>query len=446
VRRLLLVLTTMAVAVALASGVAMAEAWTGDDGPNNHQGTADNDDLNGRGGNDLLVGMGGADQVNGGDDNDDLYGGRRDAGQVTGTNSVVGGHGGDSIWGDDGADDLRGGWGTDTIYDALENDSAVDDVYGGEGADTVYVVSDPAHRDNVSCGPDNDEAHVDASDVVDSDCEVVGKTVFGTQGDDTISGFNGGDEIQGDAGNDQIQGGGGDDQLWGGSEQYPTVAGNDQVYGDTGADTIIGSAGADMLHGGDGDDMFRDGPEDDAQTDEIWAGAGDDEVNTSNIPAARDTVDCGNGLLDTVEADALDEVAANCETVERVGAPPDVRSGDVSTLAFNCGLNAEDPHKSTNSDGREVMVAKGHLTCETDSNRIYLVTELWRWRWNGWQFLDSRINGVDQRRKAAHTNLRWRCNSNDDFWFKNYTHGVVSNNGNHKEYFQANISNRKWRC
>lgn len=147
-----------------------------------------------------------------------------------------------------------------------------------------------------------------------------------------------------------------------------------------------------------------------------------------------------------MKADTTDVVAADCENVERLESPAAVDQEDRELAAFNCSVSAQNPHKSTGKNNQEQMVAKGRLECATGRNLLSIATRLYKWRYNGWNTLLTVGNTHDQPRKAANTNLRWNCKSNDDFWFKNYTTGVVSYNGDRREYAATNISNRKWRC
>ena len=96
-------------------------------------------------------------------------------------------------------------------------------------------------------------------------------------------------------------GGPGADRLQGGPA-------TDQLSGDDGDDTLAGGDGADVLIGGLG-------------VDEVSGEAGDDDVRVRD--GIQDIVRCGDGS-DTVDADTLDEIAADCETVVRTAtaAPP----------------------------------------------------------------------------------------------------------------------------
>ena len=89
-----------------------------------------------------------------------------------------------------------------------------------------------------------------------------------------------------------LLGGPGADRLTGG----PAA---DQVSGDDGDDTLAGGGGADVVIGGLG-------------FDELSGDAGDDDLRARD--GLQDVVRCGPGS-DRVDADTLDEVAADCEAV-----------------------------------------------------------------------------------------------------------------------------------
>jgi Ca2+-binding RTX toxin-like protein len=115
----------------------------------------------------------------------------------------------------------------------------------------------------------------------------------GGDGDDTILGGPGGDAfMSGGDGNDTIYGGiGSDKPAMGGGP------GNDFVNGGFGNDSMDGGPGRDRLSGGDDNDLI-------------------DSHNGRAAGARRDFVSCGEGT-DTVNADRLDVIAANCERVIR---------------------------------------------------------------------------------------------------------------------------------
>lgn len=114
VRRALLLLTATTAALFLASRVAMAAALVGTGGPDAISGTVEDDSITGLGGDDLLAG------------DPSLFG-----------------PGGD---------------------DALS---------GGPGDDLMDTFNDPAFPHVISCGPGDDRAYADGTDLVAGDCERV---------------------------------------------------------------------------------------------------------------------------------------------------------------------------------------------------------------------------------------------------------------------------------
>jgi len=114
------------------------------------------------------------------------------------------------------------------------------------------------------------------------------------------------------------------DNIWGTSEAdaINAGAGNDVVFAGAGNDVVRGGAGADELSGGVGGDMIDGGP----GSDVIEAGSGSDVVHARD--GVRDSVSCGAGR-DTVVADRIDLVSADCERVDG----GDVLHGDVQAPA-----------------------------------------------------------------------------------------------------------------
>lgn len=144
-----------------------------------------------------------------------------------------------------------------------------------------------------------------------------GDTLEGLGGNDTISGMAA--QIDGIAGpqprTDRLRGGAGNDTLYGGDDTHAPFIGNDHIDGEDGDDYAEGGSGADVLNGGPGNDMLVEGPDGDQAPDNIVAGDGADEVSAAGVPASKDTISCGPGT-DFVQADSLDEVASDCETVD----------------------------------------------------------------------------------------------------------------------------------
>ena len=95
--------------------------------------------------------------------------------------------------------------------------------------------------------------------------ELVGESVRGLGGADTINGAIDAEEINGNRGNDFVSGGGGNDTLLGGQD-------NDTINGNEGNDVLNGNNANDFVFGNTGDDIVRGGQGD----DQIFAGDGDD--------------------------------------------------------------------------------------------------------------------------------------------------------------------------
>jgi Ca2+-binding RTX toxin-like protein len=120
----------------------------------------------------------------------------------------------------------------------------------------------------------------------------------------TFVGTEGRDMIEGTGRTDRISGSGGDDRLNG-------LGGKDVVRGGDGADEAGGGYGADEAYGNAGNDVLIDHP--DKDTDLLYGGPGNDDLQTRDFPAVRDVLYCGSGR-DTAYVDRLDEVRG-CEIV-----------------------------------------------------------------------------------------------------------------------------------
>jgi Ca2+-binding RTX toxin-like protein len=98
------------------------------------------------------------------------------------------------------------------------------------------------------------------------------------------------------------------------------------LLGGPGADKLTGGPAADQLSGDDGDDTLAGGAGNDVVVgglgvDELSGDGGDDDVRARD--GIQDLVRCGAGS-DKVDADTLDEVDPDCESVVRTptAAPP----------------------------------------------------------------------------------------------------------------------------
>jgi Ca2+-binding RTX toxin-like protein len=135
VRRVILLVTAMGVAMLLASGVALAATIEGTPGDDTLDGTDNTDYIYGRGGDDLIRSLGARDVVFGGAGNDDLYGGPIG-------DQLFGQADDDYIVGEGGEDELLGYGGDDVIVSG--DDKRADEVRCGTGFDTAYL-SGPDH-------------------------------------------------------------------------------------------------------------------------------------------------------------------------------------------------------------------------------------------------------------------------------------------------------------
>jgi Ca2+-binding RTX toxin-like protein len=174
-RRLILLLTTMAVTLVVAGGVALALTRIGTDGPDTLRGTNGADNLLGNGGNDRIFGLGGRDNLLGGSGKDFILGGTKRLASG-GDKNLAGGPGNDAIGGGLGSDNVVGQEGNDFLTGGpgLEPREAPNDkVSGGDGKDVFDVLNKPAAKDVVLCGDGVDRVFADRDDLVAPDCEKV---------------------------------------------------------------------------------------------------------------------------------------------------------------------------------------------------------------------------------------------------------------------------------
>ncbi len=208
-RRLVLLLAGMALALLLASGVAWAVNEVGTNGPDTLRGTHEDDNLLGKGGNDVLFALRGDDNLLGGAGKDWLlggneripFGGEKNLKGESGNDGVVGGIGSDTLLGGSGndfvlgdngsdgavvgeegkdfvhggrgADHIVGGEGPDWLVEGDLRNFSKDILSGGDGNDIFVVDNVPAVKVIVSCGGGFDRVLADRRDVVGPDCEKV---------------------------------------------------------------------------------------------------------------------------------------------------------------------------------------------------------------------------------------------------------------------------------
>ena len=260
--------------------------------------------LAGGAGSDLLEDGPRANTLDGGAGDDKLNGGEGD-------DVLLGGDGTDDLQGKAGRDRLDGGAGDDLLHpDGYEGASA-DVVDGGPGLDSIeddyssrFTDVDPLVAITLGGGADDGRPGEGDSLVnVERVALHIGGTFVGSEGDDEFKLMQVGaaSTLDGRGGNDRLRGGDGPDRLDGG-------AGDDSLDAGFGDDVIVGGAGRDTisadLAGGDC------GP--------LWCKLpyGNDTVEARD--GEIDSITCGAGA-DTVNADAADVVAPDCETVVRGG-------------------------------------------------------------------------------------------------------------------------------
>jgi Ca2+-binding RTX toxin-like protein len=223
-------------------------------------GGAGNDTLTGGSGGDLLFGQSGDDVLLGKGGNDFLFGG-------AGDDVLTGGDGDDQVFGEAGNDRMIWNPGDDT--DLFEGGSGTDtaEVNGGNGAETFTLTANGARVrfDRVTPAPFsldigtteklvlNMNGGDDVFSATGNLAALIGVTVDGGTGNDTILGSNGADLLLGGDGNDFIDGQQGNDTAFLGAGddvfQWDPGDGSDTVEGQAGFDTLLfnGSAGNEIF-------------------------------------------------------------------------------------------------------------------------------------------------------------------------------------------------------
>ena len=235
-----------------------------------------------------------------------------------------------TLTGSDGDDTIDGGAAADTLNGGNGNDNFL----GNGGSDTLNGGPDD---DFLSPGPGNDVARGD-----EGDDQFVNAFSAGSGTDaDRFSGGNGYDTIAetADSGPPNFTpvavtvtlDGTADDGAAGEGDDVPPdiEAVNNGFFGtNPGDDTLIGSAAQNSLDGGPGNDTVEGG----TGNDVLNGGSGNDTLRARD--GFADVVTCGPGG-DSTQVDTLDQVAADCETVDRadVGNANDDRPPTVAFTA-----------------------------------------------------------------------------------------------------------------
>lgn len=154
-------------------------------------------------------------------------------------------------------------------------------VFGGDGDDSL---TGSAFSDTIDGGSGADfiAGGSGADSLLGGDSNDL---IFGNSGSDTIDGGSGNDWISGNVGDDNLAGGDGTDTISGGPGQDSIRGGNgadvvrgghgaDSLFGEAGDDTILGGAGQDSISGGDNDDRLLGA----GGADGLNAGSGNDFV------------------------------------------------------------------------------------------------------------------------------------------------------------------------
>jgi len=233
-------------------------------------------------GNDTLTGSHKDDVLDGGPGNDVLNG-------TAGNDQVLGGDGDDQLQGDDlavGNDVIDGGNGIDTISgDWIQRDRSEGLAISLDG---VANDGHPNERDNVVA--------VERLELTQAATVLAGAAglhvrIWNTpNGSSKVVGSDQGDQIRTDDLGDEIDGKGGNDVIEAGY-------GDDRIVGGPGQDSINADAGSGACNF-----LVCRGP------------YGNDHVDVRD--GEKDSVTCGVGT-DTVIADAIDEIAPDCENVDR---------------------------------------------------------------------------------------------------------------------------------
>lgn len=198
-------------------------------------------------------------------------------------------------------------------------------VAGTPEADSIVAGQLGAHAVGINLNAQADGANQDADYVLEgTDPSEAFVRVVGKRGNDRISDL-GGPGFSGPLQTDRVSfaGGEGNDTLVGGThrERLRGDAGDDVLLAGGGRDIVTIGAGHDLARGGRGDDLIVNigdvgGAPLDTGTDRVFAGPGNDSVETVQIPQqlGGDFVDCGSGSRDRVGIDPGDRTRA-CEHV-----------------------------------------------------------------------------------------------------------------------------------
>jgi hypothetical protein len=200
------------------------------------------------------------------------------------------------------------------------------DVTAGDQDDFVRVAAANSLL-VLHAGGGNDRAFVDNGTALIAYGEGGNDDLAGSTSFDTLDGGPGDDLLTPSGLGDVVRGGSGFDTVRmpnGGATVTLDDAANDGLPGQgenihSDVEKVVGGSGADALDGNDGPNTLDGGDGDDTLTglggaDTLSGGSGSDVIQARD--GAADTVSCGPGA-DRAVVDAADQVAGDCETVER---------------------------------------------------------------------------------------------------------------------------------
>jgi Ca2+-binding RTX toxin-like protein len=198
-------------------------------------------------------------------------------------------------------------------------------VGGSAASESIVAGRTGARGVGINLNAQADGANQDADYVLEAtDPNQAYVRITGKAGNDHIADI-GGPGFTGPLATDHVNlaGGGGNDTLIGGphSERLRGDEGNDVFLAGAGDDRLTIGAGHDLVKAGEGADRIENigdvgGAPLDTGTDRIFAGPGNDDVESVQIPQqlAGDLVNCGPGRRDSAGIDPGDRTRA-CEKV-----------------------------------------------------------------------------------------------------------------------------------
>ncbi len=257
----------------------------------------------------------------------------------------------DTMTGTNGVDNMSGAGGGDTMYgrgsgDTLSGDEGNDSLVGEGGGDT-YAFGPGWGADTITGGEDSGEDTLDFSSILESlDIDLVSSTgrdeVFSRGGMlnfpaavviENVNGGNARDVIRGNDVINHLSGKGGNDSLLG-------RGGNDRLFGGPGADAFNGGPGNDDLTGSDAVDVFDNDVytfQDGWGADKIVSdAAGTDHLFFGELPnTASVNVDLGAGTA-TAGTNTVTWIPANANIENATGgAGIDTLRGNNSANTLN---------------------------------------------------------------------------------------------------------------